>query len=279
MGNIEGALASGLAVFFSGAFIASGTMWYGTATTPMELWGPTRYQWDQGYFQQEIDRRVKVGVQEGQSLSEAWSDIPIRLAFYDYIGNSPAKGGLFRVGRMVDGDGLPTGWLGHPTFKGGEGRELTVRRMPNFFENFPVVLLDKEGIVRADIPFRQAESKYGIEKTGVTVSFYGGELDGQTFSDPKEVKKYARRAQLGEPFEFDRSVYDSDGLFRTSNRGFFAFFHVCFGLLWFFGHIWHGLRAIFQDVFSGIDPTLSAEQVEWGYFSKVGDPTSRQPAA
>jgi hypothetical protein len=28
-------------------------MWYGSATTPIELFGPTRYQWDQGYFQQE----------------------------------------------------------------------------------------------------------------------------------------------------------------------------------------------------------------------------------
>jgi hypothetical protein len=25
---------------------------------PIELFGPTRYQWDQGYFQQEIYRRV-----------------------------------------------------------------------------------------------------------------------------------------------------------------------------------------------------------------------------
>lgn len=277
MGNIEGALASGLAVFFSGAFIAAGTMWYGTATTPIELWGPTRYQWDQGYFQHEIDKRVKAELNDGKSLSAAWAAIPPKLAFYDYVGNSPAKGGLFRVGRMVDGDGLPTGWLGHPVFKDREDRELTVRRMPNFFENFPVVMFDKDGIVRADIPFRRAEAKYSVEQTGVTVSFYGGELDGQTFSDPKEVKKYARRAQLGEPFAFDRSVYNSDGAFRTSNRGFFAFFHVCFGLLWFFGHIWHGLRALFQDVFSGIDPTLSPEQVEWGYFTKVGDPTTRQP--
>lgn len=276
MGNIEGLLASVLAVFFSGAFIAAGTMWYGTATTPIELWGPTRYQWDQGYFQQEISRRVNSGLNQGETLAEAWDAVPTKLAFYDYVGNSPAKGGLFRVGRMVDGDGLPTAWLGHPSFEDSAGRELFVRRMPNFFENFPVVLFDKDGVVRADIPFRQADAKYDVEQTGVTVSFYGGDLDGQTFSDPKTVRKYARKAQLGEPFEFNREAYDSDGLFRTSNRGFFAFFHVCFALLWFFGHIWHGLRALFQDVFSGIDPTLNPEQVEWGYFSKVGDPTSRQ---
>jgi len=45
------------AVFFA-AFVVAGTMWYGSATTPIELFGPTRYQWDQGYFQQEIYRRV-----------------------------------------------------------------------------------------------------------------------------------------------------------------------------------------------------------------------------
>ncbi|XP_044352536.1 polycomb group protein EMF2B-like [Triticum aestivum] len=35
----------------------AGTIWYGSAMTPIELFGPNRYQWDQGYFQQEIYRR------------------------------------------------------------------------------------------------------------------------------------------------------------------------------------------------------------------------------
>ncbi|KAJ4740914.1 Photosystem II CP47 reaction center protein [Rhynchospora pubera] len=30
------------------AFVVAGTMWYGSATTPIELFGPTRYQWDPG---------------------------------------------------------------------------------------------------------------------------------------------------------------------------------------------------------------------------------------
>ena len=30
------------------------TMWYGLATTLIELFGPTRYQWDQVYFQDLI---------------------------------------------------------------------------------------------------------------------------------------------------------------------------------------------------------------------------------
>ncbi|ONM55323.1 Photosystem II CP47 reaction center protein [Zea mays] len=36
----------------------------------------------------------------------------------------------------------------------------------------------EEGIVREDVPFRRAESKYSVEQVGVTVEFYGGELNG-----------------------------------------------------------------------------------------------------
>jgi photosystem II CP47 chlorophyll apoprotein len=56
-------------------------------------------------------------------------------------------------------------------------------------------LVDKDGIIRADIPFRRAESKYSIEQVGVNVSFYGGKLNGQTFKDAPTVKKFARKAQ------------------------------------------------------------------------------------
>ena len=62
MGNIETVLSSSISAVFFAAFITSGTMWYGSATTPIELFGPTRYQWDSGYFQQEIERRVEVSV-------------------------------------------------------------------------------------------------------------------------------------------------------------------------------------------------------------------------
>ncbi|BAF26336.1 Os10g0356500 [Oryza sativa Japonica Group] len=257
------------------AFVVAGTMWYGSATTPIELFGPTRYQWDQGYFQQEIYRRVSDGLAENLSLSEAWSKIPEKLAFYDYIGNNPAKGGLFRAGSMDNGDGIAVGWLGHPIFRDKEGRELFVRRMPTFFETFPVVLVDEEGIVRADVPFRRAESKYSVEQVGVTVEFYGGELNGVSYSDPATVKKYARHSQLGEIFELDRATLKSDGVFRSSPRGWFTFGHATFALLFFFGHIWHGARTLFRDVFAGIDPDLDA-QVEFGTFQKVGDPTTRR---
>ncbi|MEO3706474.1 photosystem II chlorophyll-binding protein CP47 [Trichormus azollae] len=274
MGNIETVLSSSIAAVFFAAFVVAGTMWYGNAATPIELFGPTRYQWDQGYFRQEIDRRVQTSVAQGKSLTEAWSQIPEKLAFYDYVGNSPAKGGLFRTGPMVKGDGIAQYWQGHAVFTDAEGRELTVRRLPNFFETFPVILTDKDGIVRADIPFRRAESKYSFEQTGVTVSFYGGNLNGNTFTDPADVKKYARKAQGGEIFEFDRETFNSDGVFRTSPRGWFTFGHAVFALLFFFGHLWHGSRTIYRDVFAGVEADLE-EQVEWGLFQKVGDKTTR----
>jgi photosystem II CP47 chlorophyll apoprotein len=275
MGNIETVLSSSIAAVFFAAFVVAGTMWYGNATTPIELFGPTRYQWDKGYFQEEIERRVEASIANGATIAEAYQAIPEKLAFYDYVGNSPAKGGLFRTGAMDSGDGIAKSWLGHPVFKDGEGRVLSVRRMPNFFETFPVVLTDSEGIVRADIPFRRAESKLSIEQSGVTVSFYGGALDGQVFSDPADVKKFARKAQLGEAFEFDTETLKSDGVFRTSPRGWFTFGHAVFALLFFFGHIWHGSRTIYRDVFAGVDPDLE-EQVEFGLFQKLGDLSTRK---
>ncbi|MDY6781264.1 MAG: photosystem II chlorophyll-binding protein CP47 [Cyanobacteriota bacterium] len=277
MGNIETVLSSSIAAVFFAAFVVAGTMWYGNAATPVELFGPTRYQWDEGYYQQEMQRRVQSDMAAGDSLAEAWAKIPDKLAFYDYVGNSPAKGGLFRVGPMDNGDGIAEEWAGHPVFRDKEGRELTVRRMPNFFETFPVILTDDQGIVRADIPFRRAESKYSVEQTGVTVSFYGGELGGKTFSDPPTVKRVARQAQLGEPFVFDTETTNADGVFRTSPRGWFTFGHAVFALLFFFGHIWHGTRTLFRDVFAGVPEDLD-DQVEWGLFAKVGDKSTRVKA-
>ena len=275
MGNIETVLSSSIAAVFFAAFVVAGTMWYGCAATPIELFGPTRYQWDSGYFQQEIDRRVQAELAAGKTASEAWGTIPEKLAFYDYVGNSPAKGGLFRVGPMNNGDGLAQGWLGHPVFKDKDGEELFVRRLPNFFETFPVILTNSEGVVKADIPFRRSESKYSFEAQGVTVSFFGGDLDGQTFTNSADVKRYARKAQGGEPIEFDQETLGSDGVFRTSTRGWFTYGHACFALLFFFGHIWHGCRTLFRDVFAGIDPDLE-EQVEFGLFQKLGDLSTRR---
>jgi photosystem II CP47 chlorophyll apoprotein len=69
------------------------------------------------------------------------------LLFYDYIGNNPAKGGLFRTGAMNSGDGIAVGWLGHAVFKDKEGNEL-LRRMQLSLKHSQV-LLDKD-VVRAE---------------------------------------------------------------------------------------------------------------------------------
>jgi photosystem II CP47 chlorophyll apoprotein len=53
-----------------------------------------------------------------------------------------------------------------------------------------------DGIVRADDPFQMAESKYSVIQIGVTIEFYGGKLNGVTYSNPASMKKYARRTQL-----------------------------------------------------------------------------------
>ncbi|MBA0848188.1 hypothetical protein Goshw_029477 [Gossypium schwendimanii] len=206
MGNIETVLSSSIATVFFAAFIIAKTMWYGLGTAPIELFGPTHYQWDQGYFQQEIYRKVSAGLAENQSLSEAWFKILEKLAFYDYIGNNPAKGGLFRASSMDNRDGIAVGWLGYPIFRDKDGRELFVRRMTTFFITFLIVLVDGDGIVRADVPFRRAESKYSVKQVGVTVEFYGSKLNGVSYSNPAAVKKYARCAQLGEIFELDRAT-------------------------------------------------------------------------
>ncbi|PHU11559.1 Photosystem II CP47 reaction center protein [Capsicum chinense] len=175
-------------------------------------------------------------------------------------------------------DGITVGWLGYLIFRDKEGHELFVRRMPIFFETFLVVLVDSDGIVRADVPFRRAELKYSVEKVGVTVEFYGGELNGVSYSDPVTVKKYARRAQLGKIFELDCATLKFDGVFRSNPRGWFTFGHALFALVFLFGHIWHGARTLFRDVFAGIDPYLDA-QVEFGAFQKLGDPTTKRQAA
>ena len=105
------------------------------------------------------------------------------------------------------------------------------------------------------LTFHSVEQNQNIvlSKLVFLLSFYGGELDGVSFNNPATVKKYARRSQLGEIFEFDRSTLQSDGVFRSSPRGWFTFGHLSFALLFFFGHIWHGARTIFRDVFAGID--------------------------
>jgi len=75
--------------------------------------------------------------------------------------------------------------------------------------------------------------------------------------------------------EFDRTTLESDGVFRSSPRGWYTFGHANFALLFFLGHLWHGARTLFRDVFSGIGAEVT-EQVEFGAFQKLGDRSTKK---
>ncbi|MBA0881064.1 hypothetical protein Goshw_010432 [Gossypium schwendimanii] len=119
MGNIETVLSSSIATIFFAAFLVVRTMWYGSATTPIEL---------------------------------------LVLLIINAIKDTSSK-------KYIEG-----------------------------------LVLDGDKIVRVDVPFRREKSKYSVKQVGVTIEFYGGELNGVSYSDPTTVKKYARLAQLGEIF-------------------------------------------------------------------------------
>jgi photosystem II CP47 chlorophyll apoprotein len=276
MRNIETVLSSSIAAVFFAAFLTSATMWYGAATTPIELFGPTRYQWDSEYFLQKITQSVSYYQKQGLSEKAAWARIPEKLAFYDYVGNNPAKGGLFRAGPLNKGDGIAQGWRGHPKFTSAAGT-LTVRRVPSFFETLPVLLLDARSRLVADIPFRRAESKFSIEQVGVTCEILGGRDSGTVLTAPSKVKAIARKAQLGELFTFDRRKLKSDGVYRSASRTWYTYAHLTFALLFFLGHLWHGGRTLFRDVFSGIGAD-SLDTLEFGAFQKLGDATTLKRA-
>lgn len=242
-------------------------MWYGSVSAPIELFGPSRYHWDNGYFSLEIERRV--GLNNSIFLNKGWEQLPEKLVLYDYIGCNPSKGGLFRSGPILKGDGVVQSWLGHASFEVGT-LSLAIRRMPAFFETFPVILIDQGGTVRGDIPFRRAESRYSIEQTNVILYFSGGILNGTEYSTPSIVKGFARKAQFGEIFTFDKKTALLDGVFRTSPRGWYSFSHVVLSLLFLLGHLWHASRTVFRDIWSGVT-IITLHQVEYGRNEKLGD--------
>jgi photosystem II CP47 chlorophyll apoprotein len=261
LGNIESPLSTSIVAVFVAAIITSSSMWYGSSHTQTELYGPTRYQWDNSYYSLDIESRVKHSV---------WNSVPDKLLVYDYIGCNPAKGGLFRSGPMNKSDGIFEAWTGHSIFSQGS-LYLTVRRMPAFFETFPVILIDETGSVRADIAFRRASSSYSIEECKVTVTFAGGLLNGKTYSSPSIVKGYARKSQFGEIFNFDKvTSITTDGVFRTSSRGWYSFSHVTLALIFYFGHLWHASRALYRSVWTGVSMSYQS-QLEYGKLEKLGD--------
>ena len=113
MGNVETVLASSIVAVAWAAGVVSGTMWFGSVTTPVQCFGPTRYAWDLGLYLSASESLVQRSCSSRPAeCSDGWREVPSGLVFYDYLGHNPAKGGLFRSGAMNCGDGIAIGWLG-----------------------------------------------------------------------------------------------------------------------------------------------------------------------
>jgi photosystem II CP47 chlorophyll apoprotein len=104
MSSIESVLSSSIIAVAFASMVNSALLWYGGVVAPIELYGPTRFHWDNSYFSQELDRRVKSSATA--STAASWENVNDKLLLYDYIGSNPAKGGLFRSGPSNKGDGI-----------------------------------------------------------------------------------------------------------------------------------------------------------------------------
>lgn len=278
LGNIESVLSSSLVSVFWFVFIIVSEVWYGSCTLPLELNGPTRYMWDSGYFNLEIEKRSSSLYGSKNNLRNFWLELPDKLCIYDYIGSNPAKGGLFRSGPILKGDGLIKSWIGNIIFEIGTST-LSVRRIPSFFENFPTLIIDKGGKVRSDIPFRRSESFLSIETIGITLYVDGGLFNGVEYFNFSIVKSLIRKAAYGQVFIFNRDLFTSNGSYRTSIRGWYSFSHLAFSFIFVFGHIWHGCRALFRDIWTGVildknDVTLNFEYGRREKLGSIGSPNN-----
>ena len=115
MGNLEEVLCTSIAALFWTAFLNEALMWYASVSANLELFGASRYHWDNAYFSLDIEGRVKSV--NSMHLNKAWEEVPEKLVLYDYIGCNPWKGGLFRFGASVKADGVVQNFLGHPSFE------------------------------------------------------------------------------------------------------------------------------------------------------------------
>ena len=143
--------------------------------------------------------------------------------------------------------------------------------MPAFFETFPVLLIDQSGTVRSDIPFRRASSTFSIEQTKATLTIVGGDLNSKTFNSTYVLKSYLRKAQFGEIFTFNRTLLSSDGVYRTTIRGWYSFSHLVLSLIFLYGHLWHASRTLFEDIWTG----LTTASPEYSSNEKLGLLTSK----
>ena len=82
--------------------------------------------------------------------------------------------------------------------------DLTLLKVAYFVQDQCLKLIDQTSTVRADIAFRRSTSTYSMEESQIQVYFSGGCLNGTEYSTPSLVKAYARKAQFGQIFTFDK---------------------------------------------------------------------------
>ena len=89
-----------------------------------------------------------------------------------------------------------------------------------------------------------------------------------------QEKLMQEKLSLVRYLQFDKKTSRlTDGVFRTSARGWYSFSHIALAFSFFFGHLWHASRAIFQDIWTGVTFESQAKQ-EYGRNEKLGDKTS-----
>ena len=155
MGNVETVLASSIVAVAWAAGVVSGTMWFGSVTTPVQCFGPTRYAWDLGLYLSASESLVQRSCSSRPAeCIDGWREVLNGLAFDDYLGGqgrgSSRRLGLPRSERCQFGTSLHSYGL--------SGRESIVRdgyRPTTLPTAYAFVLLDDRSVVRADQPFRR----------------------------------------------------------------------------------------------------------------------------
>ena len=201
MGNLEGVLSTSIVSIFYSGFMTSASTQYGSNRCTHELYGITRYDWDNGLFSVNIESQVA----SVHPSSFRWNSIADRVILYDYIGCNPSKGVLFRSGPLIKGHGVVVNWIRTQKLLNGYSiSSCNTNSHPSIL--FPVILIDQSETVRADISFRRGSSTYGVEQVSVSLRIYGGSLNGLSYSSGSLVKDYARKASFGEIFTFNKKT-------------------------------------------------------------------------
>ena len=167
----------------------------------------------------------------------SWFSAHIHLAFDDYLGckgrESSKRLALTKSGYCwtapllvwnvgPEEEVIAIGGRGHALLEAGNGQQLFPRRVPSFFESFPVVLLDDLSVVQA-------------QEVSMGVSL--GSISGSRARWPSllRVPRWLTHGSGTLSVTWSLRLSVSDGVLRTSPRGWFTFAHISFATLFLFG--------------------------------------------